>query len=194
MRHSSKVTEVKILPASGGRMHRLRKALTALFAGAILTIATVGVVAPAQAEPSLQATATDTTIQSDSGSEIGVQATGYRLRNAGTRRCLRASSSSGAVTTTTCGTSSLQKWTITYEAGRYQIRNVGNGWCLDGNSSSIYTHSCNTGRYQDWYQTGSGSGNRFMNAATGKCLDSNSSGSVYPHSCNTGSNQIWWLN
>jgi serine/threonine-protein kinase len=173
-------------------MHCLRRALTALFAGMIVAIATVGVTAPAQAEPALQANATDS-IQSDSGSEIGVQAASYRLENAATGRCLRASSSSGAVSTTTCSrTSSLQIWTLTYDGSRYQIKNFGNGWCLDGNSTSIYTHACNTGSNQDWIRQSSAT-YRFMNDATGKCLDSNSSGTVYPHSCNTGNNQKWYL-
>lgn len=174
-------------------MHRLRKTLTALFAGMIVTIATVGVTAPAQAEPDSQTNATDTTIQSDSGSEIGVQADSFRLRNAETSRCLQASSSSGAVRTTTCSTSSLQQWTATYNsAGARILKNVGNGWCLDGNSTSIYTHACNTGSNQKWYRSAS-IAYRYMNGATSKCLDSNSSGSVYPHTCNTGDNQRWFV-
>lgn len=174
-------------------MPRLRRVLTALFTGVIVTIATVGVTAPAQAEPDSQTTATDSTIQADSGSEIGVQAESFRLRNSTTGRCLQASSSSGAVRTATCSTSSLQRWTVTVTGSGARIfKNVGNGWCLDGSSTSIYTHACNTGSNQRWYRAYSGP-YRYMNAATSKCLDSNWSGSVYPHTCNTGNYQRWYV-
>jgi serine/threonine-protein kinase len=173
-------------------MHRFRRALTALFAGVIVTIATVGVTAPAQAEPSLQATATDTAVQSDSETDIESQATGYRLLNSATGRCLQAQSSTNAVLTSPCGTTTLQRWTVSYTTSGARIfKNVSTGKCLDSNSVSVYTHTCNTGSNQRWYRQYEGP-YRYMNAATSKCLDSNSSGSVYPHTCNTGSNQRWY--
>jgi hypothetical protein len=176
-------------------MHRLRRGFIALFAGVTVAVAAVGVTAPAQAEPGLQSGAADAAISADSGSEAGTLATSYRLKNVANNLCLRAGSSSNLVWSTPgCSTtSSLQRWTITHEGGgRYQIRNVGNGWCLDGNSTRIYTHACNTGSYQDWYRQGAYP-YRFMNAATGKCLDNDSNGNVYPHSCNTGNYQKWRL-
>jgi serine/threonine-protein kinase len=173
-------------------MHRLRKTLTTLFTGMIVTIATVGVTAPAQAEPALQTNATDTTIQSDSGSEIEPQVSVVRLKNLATSRCLQGTSSA-AVSTTTCNTSSYQRWTATYDGSRWQFRNNANGRCLDANSTTAYTHACNTGSYQKWYRQFD-DGYRFLNAATGKCLDSNSQGTVYPRTCNTGNYQKWaWL-
>jgi hypothetical protein len=188
-----KVIDVRVQPASGEPMHRFRRALTALFAGVIVTIATVGVAAPAQAGPDSQTNATDNTIQADSGSEIGVQDSRAKLRNHATGRCLQASSSSGAVVTRPCSTSSLQTWIVTVTGSNVTFKNVGNGWCLDGSSSSIYTHACNTGSYQKWYANNNhpSGGWRFMSSGTGKCLDSNSQGSVYPLTCNTGGNQRW---
>jgi hypothetical protein len=190
-----KVIDVRIQPASGEPMHRFRRALTALLAGVVVTIATVGVTAPAQAEPDSQTNASDTTIQTDGESDIGVQAViRAKLQNNATGRCLQASSSSSAVVTRPCSSSSLQNWIVTHTGSVRTFKNIGNGWCLDGSTSSMYTHVCNTGSYQKWYSVYDEQiGFRWMSAGTGKCLDSNSQGSVYPHTCNTGRNQRWWF-
>jgi hypothetical protein len=186
------VIDAGIQPASGERMPRLRRVLTALFAGVIVTIATVGVTTPAQAESDLQANTTDSIIQSDSGSEFEAQVSIVKLKNLATGRCLQGTSSA-AVSTTTCNTSSYQSWTATYDGSRWKFRNNANGRCLDANSTTAYTHDCNTGLYQKWYRFFD-DGFRFQNAGTGKCLDSNSSGTVYPLACNTGEYQKWaWL-
>lgn len=165
-------------------MHRLRKTLTTLFTGMIVTIATVGVTAPAQAEPNLQTNATDTTIQADSSIRV--------LKNLATSLCLQGTSTA-AVSTTTCNTSSWQRWTVTWDGSRMKFRNNANGRCLDTNYTTVYTHACNTGLYQKWYRQFD-DGYRLQNAQTADCLDSNSQGTVYPHTCNTGRNQKWaWL-
>ncbi|GAB3948463.1 hypothetical protein GCM10029976_079680 [Kribbella albertanoniae] len=170
-------------------MHRLRKTFITLFTGMIIM---VGVTATAQAEPAVQTNASDTTIQSDSGSGFEPQAGVVQMKNKATGRCLQGTNTA-AVSTTTCSTSSYQRWTLIWDGESYRFKNNNNGRCLDHNSTTAYTHVCNSGLYQIWYRK-TDDGYRFRNATTGKCLDSNSRGTVYPNTCNSGDYQKWaWL-
>jgi hypothetical protein len=72
-------------------------------------------------------------------------------------------------------------------SGDYNVIHMENGYCLDSNGTSVYTHVCG-GAYQSWEVYDSE--DTLYQDATGLCLDGSGT-SVYILSCNGGAFQNW---
>jgi ricin-type beta-trefoil lectin protein len=112
------------------------------------------------------------------------------------------SNKSFAVYMGACNGGAYQLWSVTiqddgtcidstcYHDYYATLKDVATGYCLDGNSTQLYTHVCNGDDYQAWHVGGDSSTNMYS-WATGKCLDGSGT-SVYVHECNAGNAYQQW--
>lgn len=125
----------------------------------------------------------------------------WNYRHVQNGNCLD-SNSSFAVYIGACNGGNNQLWTVTihdigtcidstcYHSYVATLKDVATGYCLDGNSTQLYTHSCNGGDYQRWH-VGDASSTTLVSEATGKCLDGSGT-SAYVHTCNSGNAYQQW--
>ena len=126
-------------------------------------------------------------------------ATGNRLRNTGSGRCLDVPAASTVNNTQVaiydCGTGTNQQWTGT---SARELRVYGNK-CLDArgrgtaNGTAVVIYDCNGGTNQQWTVNGNGT---ITGVASGRCLDvaqnATANGArVQLWDCTGGSNQSW---
>ena len=100
-----------------------------------------------------------------------------------------------------CNGGTYQQWNVTiqnigtcidstcYDYYVATLKDRATGYCLDGNSTKLYTHVCNGGEYQQWHVSDSTA--TLTSEATNDCLDGSGT-SVYPHACNAGNAYQEW--